>query len=186
MIMTESQKLSLNIFRVLMDSMARPGKILTLPGSGTILSVCSALLDHEVKFSVIGEETHENLIRDIYENSKSEYTRSDLADYVIVTGGSSSGGIKSLNRGTPEFPDRGATILYLAEELGYDGGCKISLEGPGISGKIELTIKGIDPLDIDDIRELNSEFPLGVDLFFIDRKSRVAALPRSSKIGMKE
>lgn len=188
MLIREKNKITLGTFRVLMNSMANPGTLLKLdpqPQEG-IIALCSALLDHEAGFSVIGPGAHDDLINGIYEETKSEYRRSDLADYIIIAGGSSSGGIKSLNRGTLEFPDGGATVIYMVRELGSHPGLKLILKGPGIKTEVELMIDGADVKDIIDAREMNSEFPLGIDIVFIDNAGIVASIPRSSSIELGE
>lgn len=163
--------------------MANPGMVIKLPGAG-LEKVCEVLLDHEVSFSVIGSGVHDGLIRKIYEITKSEYVRADTADYVIVAGGSSCGGIKSLNRGTLDFPDKGATVIYMVRELG-NGGLTLGLKGPGIESIRDLTINGADAGDLMDIKEMNSEFPLGLDLVLIDDNGFASSIPRSSSIEFK-
>jgi alpha-D-ribose 1-methylphosphonate 5-triphosphate synthase subunit PhnH len=188
MLILEKNKITLRTFRVLMNSMANPGMLVKLDPQpqGGIIAVCAALLDHEVGFSVIGPGAHDDLINGIYEETKSEYRRSDLADYVIVAGGSSSGGIKSLCRGTLEFPDSGTTVIYMVGELGLHSGLKLALKGPGIKTEKELLIGGADVKDIMDAKEMNSEFPLGIDIVFIDNEGIVASIPRSSSIELRE
>jgi alpha-D-ribose 1-methylphosphonate 5-triphosphate synthase subunit PhnH len=185
---SDKDKVTLETFRALMKSMANPGTLVK-PGPQSrygIDAVCSALLDHEVGFSVIGPGAHDELIGRIYEETKSEYKRSDLADYVIVAGGSSSGGIRSLRRGTLEFPDSSATVIYMVRELGSAGGLKLNLKGPGIKTEMDLVIDGVNIKDIMDIREMNSEFPLGIDIVFIDDSGIVCSIPRSASIGLGE
>jgi alpha-D-ribose 1-methylphosphonate 5-triphosphate synthase subunit PhnH len=190
--MSDKQAAALEIFRILMKTMSRPGKILKLPGNLTgrepdgVIAVCDTLLDHEVKFSVIGRGTSESLIREIYEETKSEYVMSEEADYVIVAGGSGCGGIRSLSRGTLEFPDRGATVIYPVRSLGEGRGISLGLEGPGISGSVTVDIEGMDRSDLKDIQEMNSEFPMGIDVILIDPAGRVTSLPRSTRMEIKE
>lgn len=192
---SETNTLTQNFFRILMNSMSHPGKVYSIPDikitKGDIIYnslsvVYLALLDHEVKFSVIGEETHDSLIEHIFQLTKSAYVQSEDADYVIVTGGSSNSSLMHLNCGELEFPDTAATVFYLAKKINADEGLNITLRGPGIKNEISFKISGVDKEDIKIIKNLNSEFPLGIDTIFIDESNRILSLPRSSQIFMEE
>ncbi len=114
------------------------------------------------------------------------------ADFVVFWDGSSGGGIRELKRGNLEYPDEGATAVYMvdailgADEPAEDPGNPFVFQasGPGIpSGKGRYSIRGLDPREIGMIAEANGGFPLGVDVLFVDTRGNVAGLPRSSKIG---
>jgi alpha-D-ribose 1-methylphosphonate 5-triphosphate synthase subunit PhnH len=77
--------------------------------------------------------------------------------------------------GTPDYPDRSATLIVEVPVLAAEGA---RLTGPGIKGEAWLSLPGpVEPL-----RENAARFPLGVDLFLCCG-SRLAALPRSTRIG---
>jgi alpha-D-ribose 1-methylphosphonate 5-triphosphate synthase subunit PhnH len=59
--------------------------------------------------------------------------------------------------------------------------------GPGIREEIVTApLKGIELRELAYLKEINSEYPLGVDALFIDQGGRVMALPRSTTIEIKE
>ncbi len=188
---TQDAMVTQKAFSVLLHAMARPGRIYNLNIHFQHQSFsCSAfhlillsLLDHEAGFSVIGEgkETIESWIR--------QYTRShpmDIrkADFIIVTNGRSEGEILKAKRGSLGYPDHGATVIYIVESLkGYGNGASfVLLRGPGIKDSLSILINGLDKDEIYYIREINAEFPFGIDCIFIDKSDRIACIPRSTRI----
>ena len=75
--------------------------------------------------------------------------------------------------GSPEYPDRSATLIVEMERLEAKG---TGLRGPGIRERAELSLP-----DADAMRANAAQFPLGVD-FFLTCGDRVAALPRSTRL----
>lgn len=73
--------------------------------------------------------------------------------------------------GTPEYPDRSATLIVELEALSADGA---RLTGPGIETEARLTLPETAAL-----RANRSLFPLGLDFFFTAGTS-LAALPRTT------
>lgn len=74
--------------------------------------------------------------------------------------------------GTPEYPDRSATLIVEVEELGTAH----RLTGPGIQDRAGLTVP--DPAAF----HLNAAlFPLGLD-FYLCAGSQLAALPRTTRV----
>jgi len=183
--------LTQQFFRILMQSMSHPGKVYSLPavdikkGNNEYNSfdlVLFTLFDHEVKFSIIGKETHDYLIERIFQMTKAKYVQSNIADYVIVSGGSSNNSLSHLNCGNLEYPDTGATVFYLSKKINGPDGIGVRLQGPGIENEISFKISGVDVDDIKIIKDMNAEFPLGIDTIFIDETNQVVSLPRSSQI----
>jgi alpha-D-ribose 1-methylphosphonate 5-triphosphate synthase subunit PhnH len=178
------------IFRILMQSMAHPGRVYSLPGQNEysennfdyFSGLFSSLLDHEVKFGIIGAKTSDKLMEYIYMLTRAEHVTPDKADYVIISGGSSDGRITEVSTGTADYPDRGSTLIYFADEIGSDDGIKMTLSGPGIKDRQTCSVSGVDRKDMEIVKSMNSEFPLGVDIIFIDVKNRITSIPRSSKI----
>lgn len=85
-------------------------------------------------------------------------------------------GLAPLDRfaiGTPEYPDRSATLIVLLEGLEAEGA---RLTGPGIADEARLSLP--EPAAFSANRLL---FPLGLD-FFLVAGDRLAALPRSTRV----
>jgi alpha-D-ribose 1-methylphosphonate 5-triphosphate synthase subunit PhnH len=81
--------------------------------------------------------------------------------------------------GTPEYPDRSATLIWQVDELAGDGG--VVLTGPGIRTSTRLQVRGL-PADFWIQWGMNQrQYPLGVDVVFVTA-DRIAALPRSVEV----
>ncbi len=191
------------IFRVILQAMRHPGRVYQLEQKTearsqitdkynlsfvfcSLFSVLQTLLDHEVGFSVIGTE------KEYLETSISKLTGSPVrdisdADFIIVSDGESKGEILKAKRGSLEYPDRGATVVYLVKSLdGRDNGKTIVLlKGPGIRNDISPVIHGLGRNELYYIKKINSEFPLGIDCIFIDGANRIMCIPRSTRIEVK-
>ncbi len=76
--------------------------------------------------------------------------------------------------GTPEYPDRSATLIVEMPRIEATG---TVLRGPGIRDTAELGLP-----DAAAFRDNAAHFPLGLDFFFTAGDA-LAALPRSTKVG---
>ncbi|MBU4320319.1 MAG: phosphonate C-P lyase system protein PhnH, partial [Nitrospinae bacterium] len=106
------------------------------------------------------------------------------ADFVIIPSGGSDGAILHAKRGSLEYPDTGATVIYVVEYLDdRDNGKTIALlKGPGIRNDIAPVIHGLGKNELSHIKEINSEFPLGIDCIFIESANKIMCIPRSTRI----
>lgn len=76
--------------------------------------------------------------------------------------------------GTPEYPDRSTTLIVECEQLDPSGS---RLTGPGIREQAALPLP-----DPEAFARNHALFPLGLDFYFTCG-NRIAALPRSTRIG---
>jgi len=172
------------MFRVILKGMSHPGMVYRLPvftgERHSVVDLLGCLMDNEVSFAVIDDMNLETVLAC---HTCSRQTSCEDADYIVVRNGTTRGKLAEFKRGSLEYPDTGATIVYLVEALGEakDG---IILSGPGVKGTASLQITGLDPGELQLLREVNSEFPLGVDAIFLDRSGNIACIPRSSRIGV--
>ncbi|WP_333654851.1 phosphonate C-P lyase system protein PhnH [Dissulfurispira sp.] len=181
-------------FRALLQAMSHPGRVYNIGDfisdspirpftHSPLMLVLQTLLDHEVGFRVIGTG------KEYLETTISELTRCPVkdisdADFIIVSDGESNGEILKAKRGSLEYPDTGATVIYVVEFLNdRDNGKPIALlKGPGIRNDIAPVIHGLGQNELFHIKENNSEFPLGIDCIFIDGANRIMCIPRSTRI----
>lgn len=185
-----------SVYRKVLNSMARPGKIEVLEeqekvdmeinfNRGTFL-IMLMLLDGEVSFNVVSEKSEEvsNLISEI---TYSKEKPLEEADYVFVLEDAVEeklAEVYSLAKvGTLINPNKSATIISEVEFINDDG--KLELSGPGIKDKKCISI-GESNAWIKERNLKNKEYPLGVDGIFIDKEYRVVSLPRTTKINRKE
>lgn len=75
--------------------------------------------------------------------------------------------------GLPDYPDRSATLIVEMAALAPQGAC---LSGPGIEAAAFLSLPDVAAFQANRLL-----FPLGLD-FFLTCDSRVAGLPRSTKV----
>lgn len=164
--------------------MSHPGKVYRLDDFDIdpLMVVIQTLIDQEVSFCVVGEDN--SLLQLIHERTKSPLAEIREADFIIVPEGSSYGDIYKAKRGTPEYPDHGATIIYKVEALGGEenGKASVTLTGPGIETETRPVVKGLISGEFVDLADVNAEFPLGVDCIFVDNAYRVMCIPRSTRL----
>ena len=167
-------------FRALMNAMARPGTIEPLSGAAAPAPLSTAaatllltLADHDTPLFLAGG-CDTPAVRDwiafhtgapIAQRAEATFALGawdallPLGDYRI---------------GTPEYPDRSATLIVEMARLSNKG---TPLRGPGIKDAASLALP--DPATC---AANNALFPLGLDFYFT-AQDRVAALPRSTRIG---
>ncbi|MBT9137904.1 MAG: Alpha-D-ribose 1-methylphosphonate 5-triphosphate synthase subunit PhnH [Dehalococcoidia bacterium] len=203
----DSQK----IFRTLLDAFAHPGKVVKISGlrigppsgiSKASAGVLFTLLDLEVGFAVstCDKKQSEKIAEYFIINTGSRLKNLESADFILALGELPE--LERIKKGSLEYPDEGATIVYAVEEvneprpfyLRRDTTCqkgrglsgidsvRLTLTGPGINGERHLSLKGLKKQEVIKIMEVNKEFPLGIDFVFTDRKDKCFALPRSTRI----
>ena len=75
--------------------------------------------------------------------------------------------------GTPDYPDRSATLIVECTTLAAEGA---ALSGPGIRDRAALSLP-----EVAAFRDNHARFPLGLDFLFTCDTS-IAALPRSTRV----
>jgi alpha-D-ribose 1-methylphosphonate 5-triphosphate synthase subunit PhnH len=176
-------------YRLLLDSLSRPGKINILPlleiqQPGAINNasalIAFSLLNTDTSFCVIGD----NKMADFIALHTSALNKElQQADYIFISGLQNEDFIAELKTGTLSYPEDSATIIADVIEISdslISNSLKLTLKGPGIQGSTTVYVSGLNPLILDEIKEKNLEFPLGIDLFLTDKASRVIGIPRSN------
>lgn len=98
------------------------------------------------------------------------------AGFLLVAGPQDCPPLKTLNRGSDEYPEQAATLIVQVKGLASAEGWL--LRGPGIAGSRRLCVAGLADRFAAEWQEMRRDFPRGVDIFFVNG-SRMAALPRS-------
>ncbi|MEJ5284148.1 MAG: phosphonate C-P lyase system protein PhnH [Brevinematales bacterium] len=174
-------------FRILMNAMANPGKFYSTimeENLSTLEKICLTLLDHEVRFSIVGEKVKEENINRIIYLTGSRYTTIEEADYVILNGNAHNEILNNVKIGTLEEPENGATLIYNLEKNNLPQ-VKLKISGPGIKDFMEVNLTGITREEIEKIKKINLSYPLGVDVIFC-YEDGIMCLPRSTMIDMVE
>ncbi|MEM6310499.1 MAG: phosphonate C-P lyase system protein PhnH [Pseudomonadota bacterium] len=166
-------------FRAAMQAMARPGTLQTIHG-GTgpapispaaaclLLTLCDATTN-----VFLGARHDTKDMRDwlAFHTGAPIVTRAE-AQFALGTWGDLHP-LADYSIGTPEYPDRSATLIVERDMLDTAGA---KLRGPGIATTATLNLP-----DIDAFRANRALFPLGLDFYFTCG-STVAGLPRSTEV----
>ncbi len=167
-------------FRAALDAMARPGKISEVSGAvppaplsvaaGTLLLT---LCDPETPVWLGGAFANDAVVAWLrFHTGASVVSNRKEAMFALGTWVDLFP-IHDFPIGTPEYPDRSATLIVERKTLDAAG---ITLTGPGIKTTAALSLP-----DIEAFQNNAGLFPLGLDFFFTSG-SRVAALPRTTKL----
>jgi len=179
-------------FRLLLDSMSRPGKITTFPEMDILppdgLNQASALtgfalLNPDATYYIAGNNS-DDIASYLLVNTASQQAEISVADYVFLPEEYGTEGLEEARTGTPIYPEDSATFIASAEQISeqlHEGSLAITLKGPGVNGEAEVFVSGITPELLDFVKEQNSEYPLGIDLIITDRHNNILCIPRSNK-----
>ncbi|MDQ0232737.1 phosphonate C-P lyase system protein PhnH [Metabacillus malikii] len=183
------------VYRKMVDSTSRPGQLSSLAREAELYvadneAVCNpslfiiahTLLDQEVTFKVISAQ--ESLITTmINELTYARPADTKDADYVFIVGDAETGSlqeaISSANPGTLSDPHQSATIIAEVDKLAING--PLTLTGPGIQTSVSVTVSTPEHW-VNSRQEKNKEYPLGIDLMFIDASHQLLSLPRTTQI----
>lgn len=175
------------VFRVVLDAVARPGRILTVeadspspPGVGHAANaVLLALLDQDTTLYV-SPNISEAAARHFRFHTGCRVTpRIEDADFIILAAGDAWPGSTALKLGSEFSPEQGATVVR--EVSGFDNGLPLVLTGPGIADTQALQSPALDGDFVADWQRLRGQFPRGVDLILCCGATLVG-LPRSTRI----
>jgi alpha-D-ribose 1-methylphosphonate 5-triphosphate synthase subunit PhnH len=182
-------------YRLLLDCMARPGKVNSIPKpvwsapedlhTATAL-VAFALLNADVSFCITGPNA-DTLTPYIQINTGARTDTVENADFIFIPGVGSGAALASAKKGTLPYPEEGATMVVgvgalLAEPPSGDAALVLTLQGPGVDGTRTLGVSGLDPVLLEMRQECNEEFPIGVDLILCDPEQQIACIPRSTAV----
>ncbi|MDT8421962.1 MAG: phosphonate C-P lyase system protein PhnH [Desulfuromonadales bacterium] len=179
------------VFRALLQAMSRPGSIQPLPqinlsadpqasSQEHLTNLLDCLFDQEVNYCLAAPDAA--LSAQIHERWDAQMVAVEQADFLLVPAGNSHGQLERLKRGTPDFPDQGASVVYQVKSFAT-GGITPHLTGPGIKESAQPSINGLESEELEALRQVNSEFPLGVDVICISLSGELLCIPRSTRIG---
>lgn len=166
-------------FRAAMTAMARPGEIRSVSGcqppaplsiaAGTLLLT---LCDPDTAVHLAGEVDTESVRRWLGFHTGAPIVSAAEADFAVGRW-DALGSLSNYRIGTPEYPDRSATLIVECDALQVEGA---ELSGPGIRTNSHLSVPDIPALQAN-----AGLYPLGCDFFFTSGK-QIAGLPRSTQI----
>ena len=167
-------------FRALMGARARPGTIHDIAGAKppAPLSVAAAsalltLCDPDTPVYLAGDADTAATRAWIAFHTGAPLTGPATCAFAVGQW-AALGPLEAYPTGTPEYPDRSATLIVECQTLEPTG---TTLTGPGIRDTAAFDLP-----DPQAFAANNAHFPLGLDFYFT-AGTQIAALPRSTRIG---
>lgn len=178
------------VFRLVLEAMAHPGRIVQLGGEvssapapldDAAFAVALTLFDFETPIwldtSLATPEVTGSLR---FHCGCPIVEQSEAAAFCLIGEASSIPSFTAFDHGTPEYPDRAATLIVQTD--GFSEGEGWRLRGPGVKDQIELRIQGL-PAGFRERLSLNrAGFPNALDFIFTHRRQLVC-LPRTARLG---
>ena len=179
------------MFRLVLDAMARPGRIKTVAqANGQAPSGSPGGLHHAafvLALTLMDFETPlwlDDALKD--DRAVVEALRFHCgcpliddprrANFAMIGDASKAPPLSVFHQGTPEYPDRSTTVLIQVQDLSNAG--DVRLTGPGVKTEMALHADGLSTDFWRQWSANNRQYPLGVDLI-LTAGDRIAALPRS-------
>ena len=182
---------SQRIFRLTLEAMSHPGRVIELPGlvdtpslvPDAIASICLALADLDTPVwiqpgkSFPGRELAAMLR---FHCGCTITANPENAAFAVIHDARRMDSLQRFAAGTAEYPDRSTTLLVAIGD--FEQGDPWVLKGPGIAGHRTLSPAGLPEWFRREWNENTSLFPRGVDLVLCSGR-RIAGLPRTTMIG---
>lgn len=183
-------------YRLLLDSMARPGKINVLPAmeitpppgihkSGMLVAM--TLLNADVTFHYVGENVRA-VSEYILLNTSSSPASAEEANFIFMNGADDGNEILNAQIGTLAYPEDSATCVVDVKAIRYEGevgDIQITLKGPGVKDHCVIYVAGLNEQVLQNLFEQNQEFPLGIDMILTDLNNNILCIPRSNQFTWK-
>lgn len=183
-------------YRKVVDSMSRPGRLSNLSEEAKKVQtemecfhatfvLTLMLLDTEVTFHVVSDY-QESITTYLNQMTYAKVTTIDQADFIFVLQDAASDQIEyAINKakiGNLIDPHESATIIVEVDQLTL--GQEFIFKGPGIEHENQVMIEKNEKMGawIDNRAEKNKEYPLGIELIFVDREHRIVCVPRTTQI----
>jgi alpha-D-ribose 1-methylphosphonate 5-triphosphate synthase subunit PhnH len=172
-------------FRVILEAMSRPGKVLSLPVLPeapaplytSTTAICLTLfdldtpvwLDEAARASQVAEHLRFHCGCPIIEER-------DGAAFGLIAAGDCVPPLDSFVLGDPLYPERSATIIIQVASLDNTGGMRLT--GPGIETEANVNAAGLCGSFWPEFRANRALFPQGVDVLLVSPFA-VCGLPRT-------
>lgn len=183
-----------SVYRKVLNAMAKPGVIENLQKEAEKVEIetncykstflmMMMLLDREVSFNVVSEKSVD-VSSLISQMTYAKVKPIEEADYIFVLKDACDKQLDMVIRkskiGDLIDPNKSATIIAEFKCLN-DGENILNFKGPGIKNLCEARISG-ERKWIKERSVKNEEYPLGIDLIYVDEKNNVMCIPRTTSI----
>lgn len=175
MVNVDLEQLSRQNFKSLSDALAMPGKITQIKSvfDSHLLGVANVLFFSEVTYYYSGDE--DITLIEAITNPKAttiqeaDYIFGDMIDVDYIN---------EAKKGDYLNPDFSATLIFKCEDF---NSYTYLLNGPGIDGKKEVNLPCKKEF-IETLMQKNRDYPLGIEVFFINSIGELIALSRTTKV----
>jgi alpha-D-ribose 1-methylphosphonate 5-triphosphate synthase subunit PhnH len=179
---------SQSVFRAVMHAMARPGTVADIPImievpeplSAAAAAVCLSLADFETPLwlsQALARSPAADYLR--FHTGATVVREASAAAFAVVDLRADPLDLRAFAQGTAEYPDRGATVILICNEISC--GARFVASGPGIRSEEEIGFSPAPPDFADQCSRNRAGFPLGVDLVITSGRS-LCCLPRSARL----
>jgi alpha-D-ribose 1-methylphosphonate 5-triphosphate synthase subunit PhnH len=186
---TEPSLQAQGVFRLILDAMSRPGRIKTLddeapaapaPLDDAAFALALTLLDFETTVWLDQELTLPDVMASLrFHCGCPIVERQDAAAFALIGDASALPPFSMFDHGTPDYPDRAATLIVQVDGIAEGEGWRLA--GPGIDGEARLRVLGL-PGDFTERWKANAEaYPNGIDMIFTFGR-QLACLPRTTAL----
>ena len=182
-----------DVFRAVMDAMARPGTIHRLaaparppaPLSATAGAVALTLCDQDTPVWLdprLAASPEVAAWIGFHCGAPIAHSPAE-AHFALVSHPAELIALENFAQGSQEYPDRSATLVFQLEAL--ETGRRLALEGPGIEREASLAPHPLPRHFVEQWKQNRARFPRGVDLILAGPDA-VACLPRTTRIHDRE
>lgn len=175
-------------FRAVLDAMAHPGRLYSLPPcpqapkslGAELGAILLALADRDTPLWLDGGLNDPDVLSWLgFHTGVVATTAKEEASFAAFSNPKHAEALDVFPMGTPEYPDRSATLLIKVDELREGGG--LHLSGPGVKSVNRFTIGGVEAAFWQARSALAPLYPLGLDMIFC-ANGQIAALPRTTLV----
>ena len=171
---------SARAFRLILDALARPGRIATLPAmtppaplSSAAATVLLTLADSTTPVFLAPAHRIEMVEQWVRFHTSAPLVSSKAEAVFALGTWDDLDGWAGFPTGTELYPDRSATLIVEQASLQAEG---VRLTGPGIETEAFLSLP-----EVEAFKANSSLYPLGLDFFFCSG-NQLAGLPRSTQV----
>ncbi|WP_246218351.1 phosphonate C-P lyase system protein PhnH [Litoribacterium kuwaitense] len=185
------------LYRKVVDAMSRPGVLSDLSAEcnsvkeedgcyHSSLLLALMLLDTEVTFHVVSHQG-EAVKNRFYQLTYAKTAEIGEADFIFVTREAVNEDLKQVlsKAKVGELNDPHDSALIIIEVDSLTEGHTLKLTGPGIKDENEVQVS-TDLAWLSLREQRNSDYPLGVDMVFVDADHQMLCLPRTTKVLQQE
>ncbi|MGH1481253.1 MAG: phosphonate C-P lyase system protein PhnH [Geminicoccales bacterium] len=177
------------VFRRVLDAMAHPGRVTSLPHDlpaapapldDATFALALTLLDFETPTWLDAKLATPDIVESLgFHCGCPIVEQPEAAAFNLIGDAASLLPFSAFSQGTPEYPDRAATLIIQTDGLAEDEGW--TLTGPGIQHEARLRVLGLSKLFTEQVKANRLGFPNGVDMIFTHER-RLAGLPRTTSL----